>query len=63
MVDAIQQTSTKLYYKSIHNDPINEPSASQIEREDRQLKRVQAFNEAVQISDNDIITKKSEKCC
>nr|BCY23768.1 CDP-glycerol glycerophosphotransferase [Tetragenococcus halophilus] len=58
MVDAIQQTSTKLYYKSIHNDPINEPSASQIEREDRQLKRVQAFNEAVQISDNDIITKK-----
>ncbi len=58
MVDTIKQTSTKLYYKSIHNDPINEPSASQIEREDRQLKRVQAFNEAVQISDNDIITKK-----
>lgn len=61
LVEIIQQTTTKLYYKSIHNDPINEPSTSQIEREDRQLKRVQAFNESIQESTNDIIIKKSKK--
>ncbi|AOF49028.1 teichoic acid biosynthesis protein F [Tetragenococcus halophilus] len=61
LVEIIQQTTTKLYYKSIHNDPINEPSTSQIEREDRQLKRVQAFNESIQESTNDIIIKKVKR--
>ncbi|MDN6631108.1 MAG: CDP-glycerol glycerophosphotransferase family protein, partial [Staphylococcus equorum] len=59
--EEIKQTTTKLYYKSIHNDPINEPSASQIERPDRQLKKVQAFNESIKESANEIITKKVKK--
>ncbi|AYW45240.1 CDP-glycerol:glycerophosphate glycerophosphotransferase [Tetragenococcus koreensis] len=59
--EEIKQTTTKLYYKSIHNDPINEPSASQVERPDRQLKKVQAFNESIKESTNDIIIKKVKK--
>lgn len=43
----IKQTSTKLYYKYIHNDSINSPSLTQEEHGDRLLKRVQAINEAL----------------
>ncbi|MGW7908792.1 bifunctional glycosyltransferase/CDP-glycerol:glycerophosphate glycerophosphotransferase [Staphylococcus pseudoxylosus] len=43
----IAQSTTKLYYKYIHNDPINSPSLTQEEREDRLLQRVQALKEGI----------------
>lgn len=46
-VDVIKQTTTKLYFKYIHNDSINYPSLTQEIRDDRLLKRCQAFDEAL----------------
>lgn len=45
--DNINQTTTKLYYKFLHNDPINVPSLSQEEHSDRLLKRISALNESL----------------
>jgi len=54
---SIKQTVEKLYFKLVHNDPITYPSHSQIEREDRQLLRVQAYNEAVKNCSNLVLAK------
>ncbi|PTE28534.1 hypothetical protein BUZ00_14005, partial [Staphylococcus gallinarum] len=43
----IIQSNTKLYYKFIHNDPINAPSLTQEEHEDRILQRVRALKEGL----------------
>lgn len=45
--ESINQTATKLYYKYIHNDSINDPSLTQEQHDDRLLKRVSALNEAL----------------
>ncbi|WP_202809325.1 CDP-glycerol:glycerophosphate glycerophosphotransferase [Staphylococcus equorum] len=44
----IIQSHTKLYYKFIHNDPINSPSLTQEEFEDRLLLKFKALNIALQ---------------
>lgn len=44
---SINQTVTKLYYKYLHNDPINDASLSQEEHKDRLLKRISAINESL----------------
>ncbi|MBF7019880.1 CDP-glycerol glycerophosphotransferase family protein [Staphylococcus sp. 18_1_E_LY] len=45
--ESIKQTTTKLYYKYIHNDTINDPSLTQEEHNDRLLMRMSALNEGL----------------
>lgn len=56
-VQTIKQTKTKLYYKYLHNDPINSPSLSQEEHGDRMLKRLQAYNESLAHCENLYLAK------
>lgn len=51
----IRETYTKLYYKLIHNDPINYPSLTQREEDERLYLRMTAFKESLKYSDNRII--------
>lgn len=44
----IVQSSTKLYYKYIHNDSINSPSLTQEEHDDRFLQRIKALKEGLE---------------
>lgn len=54
----IIQSNTKLYYKFIHNDPINSPSLTQEEHEDRILQRVRALKDGLfKCIDNEIAKK------
>ncbi|AVQ37071.1 bifunctional glycosyltransferase/CDP-glycerol:glycerophosphate glycerophosphotransferase [Staphylococcus kloosii] len=53
----INQTTTKLYYKYLHNDPINMPSLTQEEHNDRLFKRLSAINEAIQICEDQKLAK------
>ncbi|MGE6630081.1 bifunctional glycosyltransferase/CDP-glycerol:glycerophosphate glycerophosphotransferase [Bacillus sp. NPDC077027] len=56
-VFAIKETSVDLYYKLIHNDPINYPSLSQEEYEDRLEQFYQSLNKAVSVCDDLTIAK------
>lgn len=51
----ICQTNTKLYYKYIHNDPINTPSLSQENHYDRLLQLITAYREALEAVSNSIL--------
>ena len=54
----IIQTNTKLYYKFVHNDPINVPSLTQEKHEDRLLQRVRSLNDGLLKCNNNQIAKK-----
>lgn len=56
-VENIYVTHTKLYYKFIHNDPINYPSLTQREIDSRLFDKCRSFNKALKYCENKTIAR------
>ncbi|MBO1218481.1 CDP-glycerol glycerophosphotransferase family protein [Mammaliicoccus sciuri] len=57
LTPSIYVTYTKLYYKYIHNDPINYPSLTQEISDSRLFYRMKAFNDSLKYCENKFIAR------